>query len=190
MPNLLPYRDDERAIGTEIWYSELIDLGGIIGAAQGQGGRCVRARKKVLSLKDGHGATLQAEALQRRRRQGGEVTGIGKAQIALGGYMHSDRVKDGNGKMAFEEGGGAFLMTRVKAVLGSVFAVAMQQMAEIVKQCGGDECLVRVAVRGLTLHEPGGLQGMVQDRYGLAEIGGAAAALQNLEKLVDGCDWG
>jgi hypothetical protein len=115
-----------------------------------------------------------------------EVGGIGGAEVALGGDVESDGLGDGWRKVGGEKAVGEFFVAGVDAMVGYVFALLMEEMADVVEECGGDERVGALSLDG----EVSGLEAVLEDGDRFAEVGCAALALHGFEEGFGGveCD--
>jgi hypothetical protein len=75
---------------------------------------------------------------------------------------------------------GKLFVLRVQAAPGSILAFAVQQVAKIVQQRGGDQS----AFAASAMNEPCGLQRVLEHGDRLAEIGFASSAFEKLENII------
>ncbi len=115
-----------------------------------------------------------------------EVGGIGGAQVALGGDVETDGLGDGWRKVGGEKAVGEFFVAGVDAMVGYVFALLMEEMADVVEECGGDEGIGTLSLD----REVSGLEAVLEDGDGFSEVGCSALVLHGFEEGFGGveCD--
>jgi hypothetical protein len=133
-------------------------------------------RRERSRLGAGHRAALQRQGVDGGGRQQREVSGLGRAQVALGGHVQPDRLGGGRGEPAGEPRRTALAVVVVGAshqfpaaqlrLVGE--RVGAAQVAGVVQQRGGDKGTGRARVRG----ERSGLQQVLRDGDRLAQVVG------------------
>ncbi len=124
-----------------------------------------------------HWPTLEPEAGLRGGRQGFEIGRLDRAEVTLGIHMKLDRANHFGPEMGSKPGGPFIFMKTVATRLGDVFREVVDQVSDVVKQARHDQ-----GVGGpLAFGEVGDLQGVLQLRDRLAEVGRIAPRLEQAE---------
>jgi hypothetical protein len=177
---------EQLGVGAEASAAASGFLGGVVVAAQPY--RCAAVgklgeRRHLLLAKR---AALQDERAARGRREAGEGRRLDGGEPPLRLDVEANRLDDAGGKESLEQGGGT-LGVVVTGLLGSTQRgcsargdCRSDQPAEVVQQAGGDE-LGRVTG---VCRQLSALQGMLEHRHRLAEIGSRASTLEQPEHVA------
>ena len=140
--------------------------------------------RRALELGDLGGVVrtaLEIERVERRRGELLQVRRVGRAEVALRGDMHPDRLCDLRAEMAGEERVGDLFVARVDPVLRGIGRKVVDEVAVVVQERGGDEARRRTVLLGGVR----GLQHVLGHRHLLAEVLLAPVLAEDREDLVD-----